>query len=241
MVHATIWESAQVSRLSRDARLTYIGLIVLGDDDGRLKADPRLIKSQIYPYDDEVKLSDIEKWMGEIKAQNLVVEYEVEGVRYMYHPKWENYQQLREDRRRESNIPAPDIEFSVVPTKRQPSVNQKGDKPPRKISKDKISKDNTDLLADSAFVVFWDKYPKKVGRKAAFKAWHKVEWTPDLVSKAMTALEAWKQSEQWTKDAGRYIPHAATWVNGERWEDEVKTVASKSTKYAGTTTKTVRG
>lgn len=35
------------------------------------------------------------------------------------------------------------------------------------------------------------------------------------------ALAAWTVSADWTKDGGQYIPHAATWLNGKRWEDEL--------------------
>ncbi len=31
-----------------------------------------------------------------------------------------------------------------------------------------------------------------------------------------------ENQEQWTKDDGTYIPHPATWLNQECWEDEVK-------------------
>ncbi|RNF93802.1 hypothetical protein EFK07_03350 [Pseudomonas putida] len=35
------------------------------------------------------------------------------------------------------------------------------------------------------------------------------------------ALAAWSKSHDWTKDSGQFIPHAATWLNGKRWEDEL--------------------
>lgn len=38
----------------------------------------------------------------------------------------------------------------------------------------------------------------------------------------LQALEIQKRSEQWQKAKGQYIPHASTWLNGRRWEDEVK-------------------
>lgn len=242
MIHATIWSSGQVARLSRDARLLFVGLIVLGDDDGRLKADPRLIRSQIFPYDDDVKVADVSKWMKEITDQKLVIEYEVEGERYMFHPKWENYQMLREDRRRESNIPAPLFEFSSPTTNGQPNDNQASTKSPRKISKDKVSKEkgiDTSVESDKAFATFWDKYPKKVGKKAAWKAWQKIKWTPELNAKITQGLENAILSDQWSKDQGRYIPHAATWLNGERWDDDYRVSRSRSSKYdnIGTTTK----
>lgn len=235
MVHASTWDSAQIAKLSRDARLLYIGLITFGDDDGRLKASPALIRSQMYPYDDDVKVADVARWLKEIEGQKLVVGYEVEGEPYYFHPKWEEYQQIREDRRRESHIPAPDMEFLPVATKRQPIGNQKGDKAPPNISKDNISKDN--INQDVAFVAFWEKYPYKVGKKAAWRAWQKVSYTPELGATIMAALEAWNATPQWTKDDGRYIPHPATWINGERWDDEIPAGKKKNTKYGdiGTT------
>lgn len=243
MVHNSIWASGQVSRLSRDARLLYIGAITLGDDDGRFKGEPALLRSQIYPYDDDVKVADVAKWLGEIVAQNLLAEYVVEGQRYLYHPKWEDYQHIREDRRRDSNIPAPTLEFFPMSATRQPSGNQSVDKTPPKISKVKINKGNsidTSAVKDHAFQVLWEAYPLKVGKKAAWKAWQRVEVTKELAARIMASLEQWRASDQWTKDAGRYIPHASTWINGERWEDEVKAEPSKKSKYANSTSKTVR-
>jgi len=238
MVHVSIWASGQVAKLSRDARLLYVGLITLGDDDGRLRGAPALIRSQILPYDDDVKVADVARWIGEIEAKKLIVRYEVEGEEFMLHPKWEDYQLLREDRRRDSNIPAPTLEFFPMSTKRQPNGDQMGAKPPHKVSKGKVREDNTDTRGqDIAFQEFWGEYPKKVGRKAAWKAWQRVEYTPELGARIMAALGAWKRSDQWTKDSSRFIPHAATWINGERWEDEVEARKARNSKYDGIGTK----
>lgn len=71
-----------------------------------------------------------------------------------------------------------------------------------------------------AFNEFWSAYPKKVGKKEAQKAFAKVpkaEW-PKLVP----AVEAQKNSKQWQKDDGQYIPHPTTWLNQGRWEDSVE-------------------
>lgn len=243
MVHLSLWSSEQVSKLSRDARILYIGLITLGDDDGRLKGSPLLIRSQIFPYDDDIKVSDVSKWLGEIEAQKLIARYEIEGTSYYYHPKWEDYQLLREDRRRESNIPAPLFEFSGIATNGQQNDNQMTTKSPHKISKVKISKVKIidTVGADGGFQVFWGKYPRKVSRKAAWKVWQKIKPDEALLSKILRSLEVYSASDQWVKDAGRYIPHAATWLNGERWEDEVGPAKNRSSKYDSVTTKTVRG
>ena len=37
----------------------------------------------------------------------------------------------------------------------------------------------------------------------------------------LNAVEIQKQSDQWTKDGGQFIPLPATWLNNSRWEDDV--------------------
>lgn len=72
---------------------------------------------------------------------------------------------------------------------------------------------------------FWKSYPKKASKKTALKAWKRLKLSDRDVDKILTSLEAHKSSDQWVKDAGRFIPHPATWLNQERWDDEL-TVSS---------------
>lgn len=37
----------------------------------------------------------------------------------------------------------------------------------------------------------------------------------------MQALETQKQSDQWRRDGGQYVPYASTWLHQKRWEDEL--------------------
>ena len=75
--------------------------------------------------------------------------------------------------------------------------------------------------AGPAFDLFWSAYPKKVAKQDAMKAWLKLKPDGELVGKIMDGIARWKSSEDWTRENGRYIPHAATWLNGKRWEDEI--------------------
>ena len=71
------------------------------------------------------------------------------------------------------------------------------------------------------FDKFWVAYPRKAGKGGARKAFAKAlkKTTADTL---ISAVERQKYQEQWTKDDGTYIPHPATWLNQECWEDEVK-------------------
>jgi hypothetical protein len=67
-----------------------------------------------------------------------------------------------------------------------------------------------------SFDEFWQRYPRKVAKGDARKAWEKLKPTPTLEAQIFAALD-W-QREQW--EDPRYTPHPATYLRGERWEDE---------------------
>lgn len=70
------------------------------------------------------------------------------------------------------------------------------------------------------FEQFWDAYPKKKSKGAARKAWDKLHVDSTMLATILQAIERAKQSEDWQKDGGQYIPYPATWLNAEGWEDE---------------------
>lgn len=86
-----------------------------------------------------------------------------------------------------------------------------------------IKKQNKELneLQEKQFDKFWQAYPKKVSKKQAQKSWKKINPSLELFEKILKALEMVKQTEQWKKDNGKFIPYPATWLNQERWTDEI--------------------
>ncbi len=73
--------------------------------------------------------------------------------------------------------------------------------------------------ADKLFDQFWAAYPKKKGKEQARKAWKKLKPDKDLCRQMAAALKWQKQSQDWLKDGGQFIPYPASWLNGRRWED----------------------
>lgn len=80
---------------------------------------------------------------------------------------------------------------------------------------------NNQIDVESGFDIFWQGYPRKVGKQGALKAWIKLKPSCDLQKIIIEAVAFNKDSDQWQKDGGRYIPHPSTWLNGRRWEDEI--------------------
>lgn len=71
------------------------------------------------------------------------------------------------------------------------------------------------------FIAFWQAYPRKVGKAAAWKAWKRPNGTRPKLDTIIRAIERQKRSSQWQENGGRFIPHPATWLNQGRWDDEI--------------------
>ena len=74
---------------------------------------------------------------------------------------------------------------------------------------------NTSLASTDRFEEFWDAYPRKIGKGAAKKAWCKITTDPDTVIAAAFVFAGARQNED-----PKFTPHAATWLNAGRWDDE---------------------
>jgi hypothetical protein len=83
---------------------------------------------------------------------------------------------------------------------------------------------------DDGFRVFWELYPRKVGKKAALDAWQKCNGTMPPIETLTERIKAATESDAWQRDEGKYIPHPATWISGHRWEDEIKPTQPKRQK-----------
>ena len=78
--------------------------------------------------------------------------------------------------------------------------------------------------AESAsFDDFWLLYPKRVARRDAEKAWTRLTDGERVAS--LVALVKWRRV--WlARDEMQFVPHAATWLRGARWEDELPSDAT---------------
>jgi uncharacterized protein YdaU (DUF1376 family) len=78
-----------------------------------------------------------------------------------------------------------------------------------------ITNNHIDISSD--FDIFWQEYPKKVGKEAARKSWYKIR--PNLQDVLKTL--AWqKESKQWFEKGGQFVPNASTYLNQHRFLDE---------------------
>lgn len=75
-------------------------------------------------------------------------------------------------------------------------------------------------IQTNAFDRFWNEYPRKVGKKEAQKKWKSLK-LDDHIEKILEKVALQKENDWKGKDL-QYIPHASTYLNQARWEDEIE-------------------
>lgn len=78
----------------------------------------------------------------------------------------------------------------------------------------------TVLIEPSYFDLFWDSYPRKVGKVDAKKAWSRIPGVERHAMEIISAVEKYKKTTRWSD--WEFVPNPATFLNQRRWEDEIR-------------------
>ena len=82
LVRPEFWNDEKLSKISREARLFFIGMWTCSDDHGVTKGKAVWLRSQIFPYDEDIEISTISKWLAELEGINAIIPYEINGEKY---------------------------------------------------------------------------------------------------------------------------------------------------------------
>lgn len=112
------------------------------------------------------------------------------------------------------SVPSP----SPSPTKSKntplPPKGDDGEKPKR------TRKEKTTDPYTLDFEQSWLIYPRKDGKRKAFEAWQKAIKRNMPVADMPAHIENRMYEPDWRREEGRFVPHMATWLNGDGWLDE---------------------
>lgn len=250
MIDPNIWQSEDFNKLSDLAKLVFIGLFSLADDEGRGRCNPIYLKSSIFPYKEDLRSADIEKTLYEISSNMSVTFYSCDGNNFYSLYNWDHWQSI--SRPTPSKIPPFDQnnkDIHVLFT--EDSLSPHGGLTPNRKEKNRIENKKKriekniygqnevknepkndfadfNLAGDvkvleaweTQFEEFYRAYPRKVKKQDVKKWFEKNKPSNELFSSMMNSLEQFRASKDWQKDGGQYIPYPSTWLNQKRWEDE---------------------
>lgn len=208
-------------------------LIVANTDDyGRMPGDAFTVKNVVLPSSPRPE-RDFDRALAVLCDVHLIVRYVIDGVIYLQIHDFDDHQpglhkskverfpscpaDVQQMTTLESGVSAL-REFSGAP---ENDALREGKGREVKGSEGKGTEPRTGVRsAEAAFEVFWAAYPKRKDKDAARRAWDLRRPNDDLLAVILRALERQKQSPDWRKESGRYIPYPGTWLNKARWTDE---------------------
>jgi hypothetical protein len=184
--------SLTIADLTSEQRLTFIGLWTHADDEGRCVDDPRLIKAALWPLDDRTA-ADVETDLVALTESSLIARYTLNQRRYLA---------VSEDSLAERKGTG----------KGKEQGTGKGTPPP-------AARTLTD--PGPAFDEFWSCYPRKAGKSEAAKAWIKATQAGADPGSLLAAVKGHADYHRAAKTEQQFIPHASTWLNQRRFEDDL--------------------
>ena len=78
------WTDEKIGSLPLGARLLFIGLWTQADDYGVVKGNAVLLKSLIFPYDEELKASQVQEWLQSLVAVKALIPIKYNDEQYYY-------------------------------------------------------------------------------------------------------------------------------------------------------------
>jgi hypothetical protein len=230
-------DSEAVNALTFPAEVFYRRLMSAVDDFGRFDGRPAVLRSRLYPLKiDTVREADITRWIAECEKAGLIALYAVNSKPYILFGK------LGSPRAKESKFPEPPPGLDETIGRAQTRADESGCEQTHAGApySGSYSGSGTSSIKDTpkppqagagAFDQFWIRYPRKESKPAALKAWKKLNPSPELIGRIYDAIERQQRHgclEPRLADGRSVIPHASTWINNRRWEDEPPT-ATKPT------------
>lgn len=97
------WNDKQLPSISLQAHLLWIGTWNFSDDKGIFENDPLLIKSQIFPRRTDVRVDQVESWLGQLVKARYIVPFTHNGEGYFISRTFGTHQRI--DKPQPSRIP----------------------------------------------------------------------------------------------------------------------------------------
>ena len=233
MIHPGIWTDEKFLQLPNDeARLLFVGMMNFANDEGIFKYNIISIKAQVLPMT-KTKLGLIEDYVRTMLELRLLEQgHDInDDVKLLRYKNWHTYQKInhatpskytfteyKNDGSLNTNVGL--SEDSIRTTSQYNIIKDNIIKD--KVIKSKVSvkeKSSKTNKEDFTFNSFYDIYPRKVGKAEALKAYKKIH-DKDLKA-VFSGLN--RYVEKWSKEKTEkdFIPHASTWLNQKRWDDEI--------------------
>lgn len=204
----------QAGKLGEFAQTLYPLIVTHSDDFGRQAGDAFTVKLVVFPSSPR-REDEFSAALTAMHHVGLIEWYEADGLQVIQVCDFDAHQPNLHKRAEKSKFPE------------NPGNSRKVPEIPPELNLTELNLTEPNRTApmrrnDDSFEAFWICYPKKKSRSTAEKVWRKLAPSPELTQRILDAVAAQRNSPDWIKDGGQFIPYPATFLNGKRWEDEAE-------------------
>lgn len=93
MIDPSFWTDEKLGECTIQERYLFMGLISNADDEGLGRANSKLLKATIFPYDN-IKITDLEKWLNKLNEIKLIMLYKFDEQTYYHLPNFLKHQTI---------------------------------------------------------------------------------------------------------------------------------------------------
>lgn len=117
-IKPVFWHDELVGAMPATARLTFIGLFSLADDEGRMRGSAAYVRSQVFTYDEDTTSADVEQALLLLHNARRIRIYGDGVQRYVEVVNFRKHQRI--DKPQPSQLPAPGRHYPVLPVEGNP-------------------------------------------------------------------------------------------------------------------------
>ncbi len=207
-------------------QLLFPLIIANTDDYGRLPGDAFTVKHVVLPSSPRSE-ADFEAALQAMHRVGLILRYVSGANSYIQVVDFDAHQpglHKRTDAKFPPPPESPGISGNIPEVPGNSLLTQNPEGNPEGEPRTQKGREPGTALArvdDGLFAEFWNAYPRKKAKDDALKAWLKRKPTRQMLDVMLSAISEQRQSRDWLKDGGKFIPYPASWLNSGRWTDEV--------------------
>lgn len=241
MIHRKVVESDSFYKLSEGAQSIYMHLTINADEDGFVNGAGSIV----------ARFKNGQAKLKELVAKRFVLQYgDVYVIKH-----WRIGNSLKSDRTKPPTYPGVAASIWIkhnrsytdhpvegcktllelktgiqLESKRNPNgipIEQNRTEPNK--NRNEMNKNLTEpnRSPEADFEQLWMEYPedRRGSVQMATEAFRMEITSPEDADMALENLSLWKQSEQWVKDGGQYVPFLDNWLNRGIWRTRPKKMA----------------
>lgn len=203
MLNPEFWLDEELAKISPHARLFYQGLWGICDDNyATFPNKIGWLKAQIFPYEDV----NVQGLLDELSAIGKIISFESDGQKYWFIKNFFKYQKVD----RPSLPKYPCYQGGL------------GEGSARARTEVKLSKEKRSSVRIEGFDKFWEEYPKKENKQITEVVWMNLNPNSSLQEKIIKDVKHKKNTDDWKREGGKYIPQPKNYIQGRRWEDKTE-------------------